>query len=234
MKGIEAFVLTICYLVLLAGCTISTEKNPPLKSTVQNELKTNIPQNTDINIITKNCMLDDAGNLMILCEDGYVPYAYDKFPNIPDILAQIIQVFSDDDNTIKLDFNDGKLNVYYMLEENKSWIVGGNDVDIFNFSIDSKQDLVSFFVENLTFEDLLDDDYTSQLQETLDLIFGESGNDIYLYFVEHYQNPIDGNTDETCINGMRVYYRCTPKHQLMVYLLSDKDVIHPAQNKATY
>ena len=50
----------------------------------------------------------------------------------------------------------------------------------------------------------------------------------------YYQNPIDGNTDETCINGMQVYYRCTPKHQLMVYLLSDKDVIHPAQNKATY
>ncbi len=218
MKGIGAFFLTICYLVLLAGCTISTEKNPPLERTAQNELKTNIPQNTDKNITTKNCMLDDAGNLLILREDVYEPYTYDKFPNIPDRLAQIIQVLSDGDNTIKLDFNDGKLNVYYMLEESKSRIVGGNDVDIFNFSIDSNQDLVSFSVENLTFEDLLDDNYTSQLQETLDLIFGESGKDIYLYFMGYYQNPVDGNTDETRINGLRVCYRCTPKHKLVVYL----------------
>lgn len=113
MKGIGAFFLTICYLVLLAGCTISTENNPPLKSTVQNELKTNIPQNTDKNITTKNCMLDDAGNLLILSEDEYVPYAYEKLSSIPDKLAQIVQKLREDCNIIKLDY-DHELSVYYI------------------------------------------------------------------------------------------------------------------------
>jgi len=141
-----------------------------------------------------------------LREDEYVTYTYEKFPKISDKLAQIIQVLSDGDNIVKLEYDDENLYVYYLLEENKSRIVGGNDVDIFNFFIDSKQDVVSFSVEYLTFPDLLDDDYTSQLQEILSLLFGESGKEIYLYLMEHYQNPIDDNSDETSINGMQVSY----------------------------
>jgi len=163
-----------------------------------------------------------------LREDEYVTYTYEKFPKISDKLAQIIQVLSDGDNIVKLEYDDENLYVYYLLEENKSRIVGGNDVDIFNFFIDSKQDVVSFSVEYLTFPDLLDDDYTSQLQEILSLLFGESGKEIYLYLMEHYQNPIDDNSDETSINGMQVSYRCTPKHELMIYLLYDMDK-KPAQ-----
>lgn len=224
MKWIGLFFLIICYTVLLAGCTKNTEKSPPVESAVQNEINTNKAQNTGKNIITRNCILDDAGNLMILSENEYVSYTYDKIPKISDNLAQIIQVLSDGDNIVKLDFNDDKLYVYYLLEESKSQIVGGNDVDIFNFYIDSKQDIVSFSAENLTFEDLLDDNYTSQLQETFNLLFDESGKDICLYFMDHYQNPVDVNTDETSINGMRVSYRCTPKHELTIYLLSDTDI----------
>ena len=224
MKQIGLFFLIICYTVLLAGCTKNAEKSPPSDSAVQNKLNANVVQNTDENIITRNCMLDNAGNFLILSEDEYVPYTYDKIPKISDNLAQIIQVLSDGNNIVKLDYNDDKLYVYYLLEENKSRIVGGNDVDIFNLFIDSKQDIISFSVENLAFPDLLDDDYTSQLQETFNLLFDESGKDIYLYFMEHYQNPVDGNTDETSINGMQVSYRCTPKHELTIYLLSDKDI----------
>lgn len=214
----------------MPGCTINTDKNPPLKSTVQNELKTNMTKNTDKNIITDNCMLDDEGNLLVLCEDEYEyeRYTYEKFPDIPDKLAQIIQVLREKGNIIRLNYND-KLSVYYILKESKSRIVGGNDVDIFNFSIDREQDIVSFSVENVIFPDLLDDNYSSQLLETLDLLFGESGKDIYRYFMEYYQNPVDGNTDETTINGMRVSYRCTPKHHLFIYLLSDNDILQPTQ-----
>ena len=228
MKGIGAFFLIISYLVFLPGCTINNDKSPSLGSTVENELKTNTAQNTDKNIITKNCTLDDKGNLLILCEDEYELYSYDKFPDIPGKLAEIIQMLSEGDNIIRLDYRD-KLSLYYVLEESKCQTVGGNTVDIFNFSIDKELDSVSFSVENLMFPDLLDDNYNSQLLETFNLLFSENGEDIYRYFMKYYQNPTDGSTDETMINGMRVTYKCTPKHQLVVYLLSDKDIQQPAK-----
>lgn len=221
MKEIRLIFLILCYMVFFTSCTINPEKNASSVSTVQNASGTNTTQDTDKNFNTGNCMLDDNGNLLVMCEDGYEPYTYDKFPKIPGKLTQIIQVLSEGDNNIKMNYHD-KLYVYYGLEENKCKIIGGNEVDIFNFSIDREQDIISFSVENLTFPGVLDDDYSPQLLETFNLLFGVNGEDIYRYFITFYEHPADGVTDETLINGMQVTCWCTPKHRLVISLVADK------------
>ncbi len=221
MKEIRLIFLMLCFIVFLTGCTINTEKNASSGSTVQNESGTNRTQDTDKNFNTGNCMLDDKGKLLVMCEDGYEPYTYDKFPEVPGNLAQIIQLLREGDNTIKLDYHD-KLYLYYGLEENKGQIIGGNGVDIFNFNIDREQNIVTFSIENLTFPGVLDDDYSPQLLETFNMLFGLNGEDIYSYFMRFYQHPSDGVTDETWINGMRVTYSCAPKHKLVISLVADK------------
>lgn len=208
-------------MLFFTGCTINTEKNASSGTTVKNTSKTNTVEDTDGNFSTLNCVLDDTGNLLVMCEDGYEPYTYDKFPYIPGSLSQIIQLLRVGGNYLKLDYHD-KLFLYYGLDENKCQIVGGNGVDIFNFSIDREQDIISFSIENLIFPGYLDDDYRSQLLETFNFLFGESGEDIYLYLMAFYEQPTDGVEDETMIGGMRVTYRCTPKHRLNIYLLPDK------------
>lgn len=220
MKNIGIFFLILCYIVVLSGCAINIEKNTSLGNTDHNKVETNTTQGTYKNIFTDNCMLDDKGNLMILCEDEYEPYTYDKFPDMPGKLGQIIQMLSEGDNTIQLNYHD-ELSLYYVLKESESQFLGGNDVDIFNFSIDREQDIVSFSVENLIFPDLIEDDYSLQLLKIFNLLFGENSQDIYSYFMAFYENPIDGVSDETWINGMWITYRCTPKHQLVVYQVSD-------------
>jgi hypothetical protein len=220
MKNIKKFFLTLCYIVVLSGCAINTDKSTSLKNTGQNKLETNKTQGTYKNIITDNCLLDDAGSLLILGEDEYELYTYEKIPDMPGKLCQIIQMLSEGNNIVRLNYRD-KLSLYYVLEESKSKIAGGNDVDIFNFSIDQEKDIVSFSIENLIFPDLLEDDYSSQLLDTFNLLFGDNDKDIYRYFMTFYENPIDGASDETWINGMRVTYRCTPKHQLVIYLVPD-------------
>lgn len=220
MKGKWIFFLTLCYLVFLSGCTTNTDKSTSLVSTDKKKLETNTTQDIDKNIITDNCLLDDEGNLLILDEDEYELYTYEKFPGIPGKLGQIIQMLSEGDNIVRLNYHE-KLSLYFVLEESKSEIVGGNDVDIFNLCIDQEQDIVSFSIENLIFHDLIDDDYSPQLLDTFNLLFGVNGKNIYSYFMEFYRNPIDGISDETWINGLRVTYRCTPKHQLVVNLVPD-------------
>lgn len=217
MKEVGGIFLILCYMVFFTGCTINPEKNVSSVSTVKNTYETNTEEHTDRNFNTRNCMLDDRQNLLVMCEDGYEPYTYDKFPDISGNLNQIIQVLCKGDNIVSLDYHD-KLFLYYGLEEKKCQIIGGNGVDIFNFSIDREQNVVAFSVENLVFPDLLDDDYRPLLQETFNLLFGESGEDIYRYLMAFYEQPTDGVTDETLINGMRVTYKCTPKHKLVVSL----------------
>lgn len=221
MKEVMLVFIILCYMVPLMGCTINPGKNASFGSAVQNVSGANTTQNTDKSIDTENCMLDDKGNLLVMGEDGYEPYTYNKFPKIPGKLAQIIQMLRKGDNNIELNYYD-KLYLYYGLEENKCQIIGGNSVDIFNFSIDMEQDIISFSVENLTFSSVLDDDYSPQLLETFNLLFGVNGDDIYRYFMTFYKHPTDGVTDETLINGMRVAYRCTPKHKLVISLVADK------------
>lgn len=220
MKNIKKFFLTLCYIVVLSGCTTNTDKSTSLENTGQNKLETKKTQGTYKNIITDNCLLDDAGNLLILGEDEYELYTYEKIHDLPGRLGQIIQMLSEGDNIVRLNYRD-KLSLYYVLEKSKSETVGGNDVDIFNFSIDREQDIVSFSIENLIFPDLLEDDFSLQLLDTFNLLFGDNDKDFYSYFMTFYENPIDGVSDETWINGMRVTYRCTPKHQLVIYLVPD-------------
>ncbi len=166
-------------------------------------------------------MIDDMGNLLVMYKDGYEPYIYDKFPSIPKNLSRIIKVLRESNNIVSLDYYD-ILFVYYELEEKKCQIVGGNGGDIFNFSIDKEHDIVEFSVEHLMFPGLLDDDYRSLLLETFNLLFGESGEDIYRYLMAFYEQPTDGVIDETRINGMLVTYSCTPKHKLVISLVVDK------------
>lgn len=220
MKEIGLIFLILCYMAFFTGCTINPENNDSSVSTVQNTSGINTAHDIDKNFITRNCMLDEKGNLLVMCEDAYKSYNYNKFPEIPGSIARIIQMLREGDNIITLDYYD-KLYLYYTLEENKCQIVGGNGVDIFNFSIDREQDIVEFSVENLTFFDIIDD-YSSQLQETFNLLFGENGEDIYRYFITLYDNHTDGLTDETWINGTQVTYRCTPKHKLVISLVANK------------
>lgn len=203
------------------GCTDNSPQNGPYESsTVLITSENNTMQDPGKSLNTSNCMLDDKGRLLVMSEDGYKPYTYDKFPYIPDSLVQIIQMLSEQDNIINLAFTD-KLYLYYMLEEDKCRIVGGNDVDIFNFSVDREQDIVSFSVENLTFYDIIDD-YRPQLLDTLNLLFYERGEAIYDFLMKFYEQPVDGVREEVFIDGMRVTYRCTPKHILDIYLADDK------------
>lgn len=220
MKEMGLTFLILCYMAFFTGCTISPGKNVSSGDTVQNTSETNTAEDIDEDFNTRNCMMDDNGKLLVMCEEGYKPYTYDKFPDIPDNLAKIIQVLREGDNIVSLEYHD-KLSLYYGLEKSKSQIIGGNDVDIFNFSIDKEQDIVSFSVENLTFLDEIGD-YRPQLLETFNLLFGESGEDIYCYLMAFYEQPIDGVEDETRINGMRITYWCTPKHKLAISLVTDK------------
>ena len=208
-------------MVFFMGCTIKLEKNISLGGALQDVSVTNTAHDIDKNFNKGNWMLDDKGNLLVMCEDDYEQYTYDKFPYIPGRLAQIIQELSEGYNTIRLDYYDN-LHMYYGLDETKCQVIGGNSVDIFNFSIDREQDIILFSVENLTFPDVLNDDYSPQLLETLNLMFGVNGEEIYNYFMTFYQHPTDGVTDETLINGMRVNYSCTPKHRLVISLEADR------------
>lgn len=215
MKEIWIVFLLLCTM-LFSGCTNNQEKN--ISRDMENEAETNSKAVSNLN--TSNCMLDDKGNLLVMSKDGYEPYTYDKFPDIPGNLVQIIQVLCEGNNIVSIDYYD-KLTLYYGLEEKKCQIVGGNDVDIFNFSIEAEQDIVKFSVESLMFPDLLDDDYRPQLLKTFNLLFGETGEDLYRYLMVFYDQPTDGMTDETTINGLRVTYRCTPKHKLVISLSTD-------------
>jgi hypothetical protein len=117
--------------------------------------------------------------------------------------------------------------LYYVLEENKSQLVGGTDgVDIFSLSIDREQDMVEFCIENLVFNDL-HDDYSPKLLEIFNMLFGKSGEDIYHYLMEFYRQPTDGLTNRTQIDGMQITYKCTPKHKLLIslkYESSNKEI----------
>lgn len=196
-----------------------TKQGLPSWNEDQNPSETNPEPDTDGNFKTNNCMFDDEGNLFVAGEDGYEPYIYDAFPNIPANLHQIVQALDDGENYLKLDYHDQKLSLYYALGDSKSRIVGGN-VDIFNFSIDREKDIIAFSVECLTFYEYLEDDYRPHLQKTFHLVFGEeSGQKIFDYLMTFYGQSLEVETqDETLIDGMRVTYRLTPKHRLTVYL----------------
>lgn len=223
MKVIRLFFLIFCYIVLFTGCAMNLENNSSFAGTAQDTLDTKMAQDIDKNLSTKNCRLDaEDKQLLVRSEDGYKPYTYDKFPQIPEKLVQIISLLSGDDNNIELEYNDDKLYLYYLLEESKSHIIGGNDVDIFNFSIDRGQDIISFSIESLIFNEELDYDYSPLLLEIFNILFGADGGDIFGYFMKFYEHPAEGVTDETLINGMRVTYKCTPKHKLAFYLVADK------------
>ncbi len=221
MKKTRMIFILLCYMVFSTGCTINSGGNASFgRSTVQNISGTNTIQKVKKNSNTMNYMIDDKGNLQVMYEDGYKPYTYDKFPEIPRSLARIIQMLHEGDNIVNFYYSD-KLYLSYVLEESKSRIVGGNNVDIFNFSIDREQDNITFSVENLTFYDVIDDDYRPQLLETFNLLFSESGEAIYHFLMEFYDQAVDGIEDETLIDGMLVTYRCTPKHKLGVFLVHD-------------
>jgi len=211
----------VCFMVFFTGCTINSGKNVSSENIVQNTSKTDTAEDIGGNFNTHSCMVDDMGNLLVMCKGGYEPYIYDKFPSIPKNLSRILKILRESNNIVSLDYYD-KLFVYYELEEKKCKIVGSNSVDIFNFSIDKEQDIIEFSIENLMFPGLLDDDYRSLLLETFNLLFGESGENIYRYLMAFYEKPTDGVKDETLINGMPVTYSCTPKHKLVISLAADK------------
>lgn len=110
--------------------------------------------------------------------------------------------------------------LYYTLSDSKSRIVGGNGIDIFNFSIDRERDIIAFSIEFLAFDEYLEDDYRPNLLKTYHLLFGEeSGQEIYDYFMTFYGESLEVETqDETMIDGMRVTYWHAPKNRLTVYL----------------
>lgn len=213
MKKGLAYLLIMLISFMLVSCNFKNDNNTSDANTLQEAGE---------HLNTRNCMLDVKGNIMVKCEDGYKLYTYDKFPEIPGNLTQIIQMLYAEDNTIYLYYLD-KLHLSYVLEESKCRMVGGNDVDIFNISIDMEKDIVSFSVENLTFYDIIDDDYRPHLFKALNLLFGENGEEIYHFLMELYEQPIDGREEEILIDGMRVTYRCTPKHLLDIYLVTNNN-----------
>jgi len=185
---ILCFICFMCSIVLFAACagnpvkSVSAGQAKPVADAVQNASGTEAAEGTtgsagtaekagtedttgtagtertSGNLVTRNCMLDEAGNLFVKNKDGYESYVYDRFPGISGNLPQIIKMLRESDNAVTVEYNEtvavehnGKLFVYYALEERKSRIAGGNDVDIFNFSIDREQDIVEFSVENLVF-----------------------------------------------------------------------------------
>jgi hypothetical protein len=192
-------------------------------SEVQNVSEAQPAVNTDANYKTHNCMFDDQGNLLVMGKNGYEPYIYDAFPDIPANLYQIIQVLDEGGNYLKLDYWEQKLFLYYGLEDSKSQIVGGNGIDIFNFNIDRELDTISFSIESLTFHEYLEDDYHPHLLKTFNLLFGESGQKIYDYLMTFYDMGLEVETQaETLIDGMRVTYWLTPKHKVKIVLNPEK------------
>ncbi len=217
MKRIALVILILYCLIFYTGCSVNQkEKASSESSTPGNNSIVDTLQETEENSEKRDCIIDDNGNLMVMIEGNYEPYNYDKFPEIPKKISRIISMLSEGDNFINFHCLD-ELHVYYGLEYNKSMMLGGNGVDIFNFSIDQEQDLIEFSVENLTFSGI-DDDYRPQLLESFNLMFGESGEKIYQYFIPLYENPVVDMEDETIIDGMYIKYWCAPKHRLKIFL----------------
>ena len=219
MKEAGLVFLMLCFMVVFVGCTVNSGKNMSSESMAQAASITDTAEDTDGNFRTRNCMIDDIGNLLVMHKCGHEPYAYDRFPDIPRNLSRIIRMLRESNNVVSLDYDD-KLYLSYGLGEGKSWIAGGNDVDVFNFSIDREEDVVEFSVEQLIFDGEIEGDYRPLLLETFKLLFGERGEDIFRYLMGFYEQPVDGATDETRINGMTVKYKCTPKHRLVVSLVA--------------
>ena len=222
MKKVGLIFLLLYSMVIFESCAVVSEKNTLSVREDNNTYQTDMPDYSDKKLNTLNCMIDEKEKLLVKSGDMYEPYTYEKLPDISQKLVQIIQLLCEGDNNISLEYND-KLSLYYVLEKKKSQLVGGkNGVDIFNFSIDREQDIIEFCVKYLTFPELVDD-YSSQLFETFNLLFGKSGEDIYRYLMEFYRKPVDGVVHQTYIDGMQVTYKCTPEHELVISLDKDSD-----------
>lgn len=170
--------------------TFKTKQGLPPTEATQKPSEPDKADNTAGIFKTSNCMFNETGNLLVMGENGYEPFIYDAFPNIPANIFQIVQLLDDGENYLKLDYNDQKLFLYYALGDNKSRIVGGN-VDIFNFSIDREKDIVAFSIEYLIFYEYLEDDYQPHLLETFNLLFGENGQEIFDYLMIFYGKRLE-------------------------------------------
>lgn len=209
--------LTVYCLTIFTGCSGKGINEPSPENTPISNSAADIRQETEERPEMRKRIIVDNGNLMVMSGEENEPYTYDEFPDIPRKVAGIINMLDDGDNSVNSYNKDEQLYVCYVLDDSRSIMLGGNDVDIFNFCIDKEQDIIEFSVENLTFPDT-DEDYRYQLLETFRMLFDENGEAIHQYFIDFYENPDDVMEDETIINGMQIKYRCTPKHRLKVFL----------------